>query len=141
MSEECIFCRIIDGEIPSRTVYETDAVIAFLDANPIAKGHTLIVPKTHAARMGDLSESDAAAAFGTIPLVTRAVEDAMDAQGSTVGFNNGEVAGQAVPHVHGHIIPRFSGDGGGSLHSVLPSHASLSDEELDDVHERIESEF
>lgn len=139
MSGECIFCRIIDGEIPSRTVYETDAVIAFLDANPITEGHTLIVPKTHAVEMRELPETDAAAAFGAIPRITRAVEDAVAADGSTVGFNNGEIAGQAVPHVHGHIIPRFRDDGGGSVHSVLPAQASMSDDELDEVRDRIES--
>lgn len=137
MATDCIFCRIIEGEIPSRTVYETDAVIAFLDANPLVDGHTLLVPKPHYAEMRDLPADAAADAFRAIPQLTRAVEDAVDADGSTVGFNNGETAGQHVPHVHGHIVPRYDDDGGGSLHSVVSGRAELSDEELDETRDRI----
>ena len=134
---ECIFCSIVDGEIPSRTVYETDEVLAFLDANPLAEGHTLVIPKAHHERLTDVPPSLAAEVMDALYRVTGAVEAAVDAEGATVGFNDGEAAGQEVPHVHGHVIPRWAGDGGGPIHAVAGERPDLGDDELDDVAERI----
>jgi len=142
MSEDCIFCQIVDGDIPARVVYEDDDVLAFLDANPMAPGHTLVVPKAHYETLGDLPEDDGGAVFSTLHRLAPLVEGAVDADASTVAFNNGEAAGQEIPHVHGHVIPRFEGDGGGPIHAVAGGRPDLSDDELDaiadDVADRVE---
>jgi len=133
MSDDCVFCSIVDGEIPARTVYEDDDVLAFLDANPIAEGHTLVVPKAHHARVGDLPEDLRDAVFRTVGRLTPRVEAAVDADASNVGFNDGAASGQEIPHVHGHIVPRFDGDGGSPIHAVAGARPDLSDDELDDL--------
>jgi histidine triad (HIT) family protein len=135
MSEEdCIFCQIVDGDIPARVVYEDDDVLAFLDANPMAPGHALVVPKAHYETLADLpAGGEADAVFRTLHRLAPAVEAAVDADASTVAFNNGEAAGQEVPHVHGHVIPRFQGDGGGPIHAVAGSRPDLSDDDLDEI--------
>ena len=137
MPEDCIFCRIVDGEIPSRTVHEDDTVLAFLDANPLAPGHTLVIPKAHHETLGDLPDDAGAAVFDALHDLAPVVESAVDADGSNVAFNNGEAAGQEVPHVHGHVIPRFEGDGGRPIHAVAGPRPDLSDDELDDIADRI----
>jgi len=133
MSEDCIFCGIVAGDIPGRVVHETDATLAFLDANPLASGHTLVIPKEHYRHLEDVSEDLAADLYGALHAVVPAVEDAVDADATTVAFNNGEAAGQEVPHVHGHVIPRFTGDGGAPIHAVAGDRPDLSDDELDDI--------
>lgn len=137
MSEDCIFCRIVDGEIPSRTVFEDEHVIAFLDANPLAEGHTLVVPREHHETLEEIPEDLAAHLFGVLHRLTPVVQEAVDADGSNVAFNNGPAAGQEVPHVHGHVIPRFDGDGGNPIHAVAGTRPDLTDAELDAVAERI----
>lgn len=129
-ADECVFCAIIDGEIPSHTVYESDMVYAFLDVNPLAAGHTLVIPRTHRERLQDLTDEEAAALWTTVNDIVPAVEMAVDADATTVGVNNGEASGQEVPHSHVHIIPRFGGDGGKSLHAVGGPPPSLGDDEL-----------
>jgi len=133
MSDDCVFCRLVAGELPSRTVYEDERVQAFLDANPLAPGHTLVVPRDHHARLTDVPVDLAMDVYATLHDLVGAIETAVDADGSNVGFNNGPASGQEVPHVHGHIIPRFRGDGGRPIHAVAGSRPDLSDGELDDV--------
>ncbi|QCC51320.1 HIT family protein [Halapricum salinum] len=133
MSEDCIFCAIVDGEIPGRIVYEDDGVLAFLDANPLAEGHTLVIPKEHYERLDDVPSDVASDLYAAIHEIVPAAEDAVGAPASTVAFNNGEAAGQEVPHVHCHIVPRTEGDGGGPIHGMFGSRPELSDDELDDV--------
>ena len=137
MSDDCIFCSIVAGDIPARTVHETDDVLAFLDANPLARGHTLAIPKTHAQHVGDMDESVASALFAAVTELTPRVQSAVDADGANVGINDGEAAGQEVPHAHVHIIPRFDGDGGAPLHAVGGERPDLSDAELDAVAETV----
>jgi diadenosine tetraphosphate (Ap4A) HIT family hydrolase/MinD-like ATPase involved in chromosome partitioning or flagellar assembly len=133
MSEDCIFCRIVDGDIPARLVRETDTTLAFLDANPLARGHTLVIPKAHHARLSDLPNDVAGNLFGEVHELVPRIESVVDADATTVGINDGEAAGQEVPHVHAHIVPRFDGDGGGPIHAVAGERPSLSDDELDDL--------
>lgn len=133
MSADCIFCSIVDGDIPARTVYEDDDVLAFLDANPLAPGHTLVIPKSHHERLNDLDADLGAAVLERLHALVPVVEATVDAPATTVAFNNGEEAGQEVPHVHGHIVPRFEGDGGGPIHMIAGDRPELSDEELDDI--------
>ena len=106
-----LFDKIIQGEIPSYKVYEDEHVFAFLDIGPQSHGHTLVVPKESKAQLDELSD-DAAAAIGrALPRLCRAVMKATGASAYNVLQNNGARAGQAVFHVHVHIIPRFDGDG------------------------------
>jgi len=139
MTEDCIFCQIVDGEIPARVVYEDDDVLAFLDANPMAPGHTLVVPKDHYETLGDLPDDEGSAVFAALHRLAPLVEDAVDADASTVAFNNGEAAGQEISHVHGHVIPRFEGDGGGPIHAVAGSRPDLSEDDLDDIADDVAS--
>jgi histidine triad (HIT) family protein len=113
-------------------------VLAFLDANPLAPGHTLVVPKEAHERLRDLPDDVATELWAAVDELGPRVEDAVDADGLTVGVNDGEAAGQEVPHVHVHLVPRFDGDGGGPIHGVAGGRPSLSDEELDDIAGRIE---
>jgi histidine triad (HIT) family protein len=130
---DCIFCQIVAGDIPSRTVYEDDDVLAFLDVNPLAPGHTLVIPKGHYETLADLPEDAARAVFDALYELAPAVEDAVDADAATVGFNNGAASGQEGPHLHGHVIPRFDGDGGSPIHAVAGERPDLSDDELDGI--------
>ena len=141
MSDDCIFCSIVAGDIPARTVYETDDVVAFLDANPLARGHTLVIPKAHATHVGDIDEAVASALFAAVTELTPRVQSAVDADGANVGINDGEAAGQEVPHVHVHVIPRFDGDGGAPRHAVGGERPHLSDDELDEVAETVAAEI
>jgi histidine triad (HIT) family protein len=137
MSEDCIFCQIVAGDIPSRTVYEDDDVLAFLDANPLAPGHTVVIPKPHHETFADLPADAGRPVFEALHRLTPVVEDVVDADASNVAFNNGEAAGQEIMHVHGHIVPRFEGDGGGAVHTIMGGLADLDDDELDDIADRI----
>jgi histidine triad (HIT) family protein len=134
---DCVFCDIVDGTIPSYTVYEDDAVVAFLDANPLARGHTLVVPKAHHERVNDLSAALAADLFAAVPDVTEAVERAVDAEATTVAINNGTAAGQEVPHVHVHVVPRSAADGGRPIHALIEDRPDVDDDDLADVADAI----
>jgi len=134
-----IFSQIVEGEIPARIVYEDETTIAFLDANPLAPGHTLVIPKDEYERLNDVPEDIATDLYATIHRMVPAVEEAVDADATTVAFNNGEESGQEVPHVHCHIVPRFEGDGGGPIHAMFGGTADLEDDELDDIADEIKS--
>lgn len=133
MSEDCIFCSIVDGDIPANVVYEDDDVLAFLDANPLAPGHTLVIPKEHYETLADTPSEPGEMAFAAVHYLTPRIEDAVDADATTVAINNGEVAGQEVPHLHVHIVPRFEGDGGKPIHAIAGERPDLSEDELDDI--------
>ena len=128
--DDCIFCSIVDGDIPSHTVYEDEQTYAFLDANPLARGHALVIPKAHHERVGDMPDDLAAAVGRTIARVAPAVEAAVDAPASTIAYNNGAEAGQEVPHVHAHIVPRFEDDGVGPIHALFGGPGEAEDDEL-----------
>lgn len=111
VSDDCLFCKIIAGQIPSARVYEDDAVVAFLDINPIAKGHTLVVPKGHYPTLLDLPASEGEALLRALRLVAAAVFKQTAAGGFNIIQNNFGPAGQVVFHSHWHVIPRFTDDG------------------------------
>jgi histidine triad (HIT) family protein len=133
MAAPTIFERIIDGEIPARIVHQTDEVCAFLDAQPLAPGHTLVVPTRAVARLADLDAAAHAALFDAVRTLTPRVEAAVEADAMTVGINDGPAAGQEVPHVHVHLIPRFADDGGASVHAVATARPSITDAEADAI--------
>lgn len=128
-----IFARIVAGEIPCQRVFENEHVLAFLDINPLAEGHTLLLPKRTVARLEDLTPDEAAEMGRCLVIVARKIIAATGAEGYNVLENNGQVASQEVPHVHFHIIPRRAGDGLGFRWK--PQQRSR--EELDALAERI----
>jgi len=111
MSDECIFCKIVRGEIPCAKVYESDRVIAFLDIAPVQPGHALVIPKDHHPTLFDIPAALAQELQTALQRVGSAVMQATSAQGLNLGMNNHKAAGQLVPHAHYHLIPRFEGDG------------------------------
>jgi histidine triad (HIT) family protein len=113
---DCIFCKIINGEIPSAKVYEDENVLAFLDISQVTKGHTLVIPKVHKENVFDLTDEIAANVFSAVPKVANAIKAAYNPIGLNVLQNNGEAAGQSVFHFHMHLIPRYGkGDGFGAV--------------------------
>ena len=109
--QNCIFCKIAAGEIPAAIVFENDQVIAFLDIGPLAEGHLLVIPRTHHEGLTDLPAPTAAAIAAEIPRLSRALLAVTEAEGFNLLVNQGRVAGQEVPHVHFHLIPRRRQDG------------------------------
>ena len=108
--ENCIFCKLANGDIPTATVYEDEDFRVILDANPAAKGHALILPKEHAADIYSIDEELAGKAFKLAKKITTRLKDVLGCDGYNIVQNNGEVAGQTVFHFHMHIIPRIKGD-------------------------------
>lgn len=107
---DCIFCKIIEGEIPSSKVYEDEKVIAFMDISPVNKGHCLVLPKEHYETIFDISEDVLSETIAIVKKIASAVEKAADCDGINILQNNNKAAGQLVPHIHFHIMPRFGND-------------------------------
>ena len=108
--DDCIFCKIAAGDIPSNTVYEDERFRVILDLNPASKGHALILPKNHADDLFDLPEEDRAAVLSVAAKVAGAMKKALSCSGINIVQNNGESAGQTVKHFHLHLSPRYDGD-------------------------------
>lgn len=128
--ESCIFCKIVKGDIPNYTIYEDDNFLAFLDIFPHAKGHTVVIPKEHAGRLLDLDDETAEDFLPTIKKIIARIDEVLYPEGYNIGWNDGESAGQVVPHLHIHILPRWQGDGGGNMHSVIDNHGSMPVEDV-----------
>ncbi len=131
---DCIFCKIAAKEIKSAVIYEDEAAIAFMDVNPASPGHTLVIPKKHAATIDEMSADELGNLFRAVSKVAAAVKKALNPEGINILQNNGSAAGQVVPHVHVHIIPRHSGDGLMTPWTPHPAGA-----ELPDIAERIKN--
>ncbi len=108
---ECIFCKIIAGDIPSYKVYENDKVMAFFDILPISPGHTIIVPKNHLADVENLSDEEIGAMAVAAKKIGKAMMEGLGVKGYSVFLDNKSAANQHVPHVHFHLVPRAEGDG------------------------------
>lgn len=108
---DCVFCKIVAGQIPCYKLYEDEQLIAFLDIGPLSRGHSLIVPKGHWETIDQMPAEVAAACGKVLPRLSRAVVTAVGVSAWNVLQNNGRLSGQAVPHVHFHIIPRKENDG------------------------------
>ena len=111
MKDDCIFCKIAAGKIPSSTIYEDSHFRVFLDINPVTKGHCLIVPKEHFANIYELDAETAGKVFTLATLISRTLKKVLNCDGLNVIQNNGPLAGQSVFHFHMHLIPRYTGDG------------------------------
>jgi histidine triad (HIT) family protein len=135
----CVFCKIIAGEIPAKVIMQNEKAMALLDAFPLAPGHSLVIPKSHFAKVQQMSEEDAKAVFEIVWKLAGAVETGSEVNASTIAIHNGSEAGQEVPHVHAHIVPRKRGDGAGPIHSMFKTKPKLSTQEMDSLRERIAS--
>jgi histidine triad (HIT) family protein len=132
METSCIFCKIVAGEIPSFKVYEDEHTLAFLDIHPVAKGHTLVVPKAHATNIFDIEPASWGHVAETACIVAKKLEAALDMGGVNLIMNNREHAGQVIDHPHVHLIPRFPGDG------LRPwPHGSYKEGEAEQIANRI----
>ncbi len=129
--EKCIFCKIIAGDIPSRTIYEDDDFKVILDASPASKGHALILPKDHCANIYEISEDLLAKAAKLAKKLSAHMTEVLACDGLNVLQNNGEVAGQTVFHFHMHLIPRYKNMKNSDL--LNWSHEQFTDEEQDAV--------
>ncbi|HSA98531.1 MAG TPA: HIT family protein [Candidatus Nitrosotenuis sp.] len=134
---DCIFCKIVKGQIGARTILETQKSLAFLDAFPLAIGHSLVIPKNHYGKIQDMSPADNADLFETVHKVVSMVDKITGA--TLVAIHNGKESGQEVPHVHVHLVPRSLHDSAGPIHSMFTKRPSLSDKEFDDVLNKIKS--
>ena len=111
MEKDCIFCKIIAGEIPSAKIYEDEAVLAILDINPVNLGHTLVMPKDHYANMEEVPEEILCEVMKAVKKIGRAIKQGLGIEGYNLTENNDPIAGQLIPHLHFHLIPRIKGDG------------------------------
>ena len=133
MADECLFCRIVSGELPATLVYEDENAVAFLDHRPLFPGHTLLVPRQHVETLGELPPKLVAPYFEATQLLSLAVEAAMEAEGTFVAMNNR--VSQSVPHLHVHIVPRRRKDGLKGF--FWPRTKYKSDEEMETVKRKI----
>jgi len=138
MEEECLFCKIARDEIPSQKVYEDSDFIAFLDINPRNPGHTLVMPKRHYETILEMPDHEVAEIFKVVKKMAIAVKKGMNADGISIGQSNERAAGQVIPHVHFHVIPRFASEGPPGLESILPAK-KLTKEIFDETVRRITS--
>ncbi len=132
-TDTCLFCRIVSGELPATIVYEDDNSVAFLDHRPLFPGHTLLVPREHVETLGELPTKLVAPYFEAAQLLSRAVEAAMEAEGTFVAMNNR--VSQSVPHLHVHVVPRRKKDGLKGF--FWPRTKYKSDEEMEEVKKKI----
>ena len=131
--DNCIFCKLANGEIPTATLYEDEDFRVILDLGPASKGHALILPKAHAANIYEISDDMAAKAMILAKKMATKMTKALNCDGFNIVQNNGEVSGQSVFHFHIHLIPRYEGDG----HILSWNPGSPSQEELEEVKQQI----
>ncbi|MDH3313899.1 MAG: HIT domain-containing protein [Nitrosopumilus sp.] len=132
---DCIFCKIISGEIPTKILKETSDSISFLDAFPLSKGHVLVIPKKHHQKIQDMNEKENSDLFSLVHTMISKVDSIT---GSTLlAVHNGKDAGQEVPHVHVHLVPRSKDDSAGAIHSMFDDSFKLSDSEIDELYTKL----
>ncbi len=132
---DCIFCKIVQKEIPSNIILETEKSLAFMDAFPLTKGHSLVIPKTHYEKVQDISKEDNYDLFETVRKTISKVDKITDA--TLLAVHNGKQSGQEIPHVHVHLIPRSSEDSAGPVHSMFSNIPKLTDKEIQDAYEKL----
>lgn len=133
---DCIFCKIIQGDVSNYTVYEDDHVLAFLDIHPTVEGHTIVIPKQHGATILDFSEETLGQLMKGAQQTSERLNEILHPDGFSIGLNHGEAAKQGVPHLHLHIIPRYHGDGGGSMHTIVKQDDTRSVEDVSKLFHR-----
>ena len=133
----CIFCKIIGGEIPSNTIYEDDEFKVILDASPASKGHALILPKEHYADIYEIDEKTAGHAMQLAKKLAKHMTDVLKCDGFNIVQNNHEIAGQTVFHFHMHLIPRYNGDSVG----ITWTPGTLTDEAKEEILKKVKAQF
>jgi histidine triad (HIT) family protein len=120
-NSDCLFCKIIEKKIPAKIVYEDDRTIAFLDITPRTTGHTLVISKEHAPTIVALPEGEVGPLFLTVRKMSALLTKTLLCDGVTIGMNQGRASGQEVDHLHVHLLPRWHGDKGSAIQSVVQS--------------------
>ena len=128
---DCIFCKIANGTIQAKKLQETSHSLAFLDAFPLTRGHTLVIPKNHYAKVQDMSEEDNNDLFETVRILAKKLESIYPS--SLIAIHNGKESGQEIPHVHVHIIPRHPSDGAGPVHGMFVKRPTLDEDEFEKI--------
>lgn len=128
----CLFCQIIDGEIPAYFIYEDDTHVAIMDKYPIHRGHSLVMPRKHHEKITDMDTNEVSLLFSKVPAIARAILDATGADGFNLGQNNGRAANQIIPHVHVHVIPRYAKVG-----VAWPKRSIATDKDLEELAAKI----
>src|SRR5438309_729606 len=123
----CLFCDIMAGKIKAHFVYEDKSHIAIMDKYPIQRGHTLVIPRDHHEKITDMNTENVSVLFSKVPFIARAILEATEADGFNIGQNNGKAANQIIPHVHVHIIPRYSTTGAGWTKRMITTEEDLED--------------
>lgn len=134
---DCIFCKIVKGEIPAKIIENTNKSLAFMDAFPLAKGHSLVIPKNHYEKMQEIPPEENAELFETVRKVLSKVDKLTNS--TLVALHNGKDSGQEIPHVHIHLIPRSKEDSAGPVHSMFKNRPKLSDKEFNELLEKLKS--
>ena len=132
--EDCLFCKIVKKEISAEIVYENEVAIGLLDVHPKAPGHTMVIPKNHVATILNLPENETGPFFIAVKNATRMLQKALVPDGFNIGLNHGKDGGQTIDHLHVHIIPRYKGDGGTSMHGIVDNPPQ---ESLQEIKEKI----
>ena len=117
--QDCLFCKIVAKQIPSYMVYEDDHAFAFLDIMPRTTGHTMVIPKVHAPNILELPDAEVGPLFAAVKNVAGMLSRTLLCDGITIGANQGRASGQEVDHLHVHLMPRWHGDGGGPVQSLV----------------------
>ncbi len=135
---ETVFDAIVRGDIPCHKLYEDDRALCFLDIQPLTRGHALVIPKRGGAKLQDLAPEDAAHLMVVAQRVVPVLLDAVGALDATLAMHDGPTAGQEVPYVHLHIIPRNRGDGGGPVHALFAARPHVDGDELARLAEQVQ---
>ena len=130
--DNCIFCKLANGDIPTNSIYEDEDFKVILDADPVSRGHALILPKQHYANLYELGDEEAAKIMPLAKKLAKKMTDVLGADGFNILQNNGEVAGQSVFHYHLHLIPRFK-DAPNNQGLLGFTHLGLSEEEIKEI--------
>ena len=129
----CVFCSIVRYITKARIISENQHAVAFLDAFPLRWGHTLVATKMHWAKLQEINSDEIVSLFGLVSIVADALEKGMDANATLIAIHNGKHAGQEIPHLHVHILPRKREDGGATIHSIYKTRITIDDSEMDKI--------
>lgn len=122
---QCVFCEIVKGSVNAYKIFESENFLAFLDINPRSKGHCLVIPKQHYQNLLDMSEDKIFGLFNTTKLVAGRIASKLNTKAFNICINNGREAGQVIPHLHVHIIPRYGEDRDIAIEAILPVREEL----------------
>ena len=137
----CIFCKIAQKKIDAKIIDENETAIAFLDAFPLTAGHTLVITKNHYAKLQDVEFDRIKQLFSLASKILPSIEKGTGVQSTLIAIHNGKDAGQEIPHLHVHIVPRKLGDGGSSIHSMFDTSHRLEESEMIKVFKKIKEQL